>query len=63
MKKAYSAPRLFNHGNISEVTEANLTSNASDQIFGTQQGTVPGPGGSLDACVSRDIRKCQGADL
>jgi hypothetical protein len=66
MKRAYTTPRLVNHGSVSEITEANFANKNTDYIFGTVLGNNPppqGPGGSLDACVSKDIKKCEGANL
>ncbi|AFZ00938.1 lasso peptide [Calothrix sp. PCC 6303] len=64
MKTAYSSPRLINHGNVSQVTQANLANKTSDLLFGTVQGTVPGNGGSLDACIfPKNDSRCKGANL
>jgi hypothetical protein len=64
MKRAYSTPTLINYGSVSEITEANLSNKNDDFLFGTVQGTVPGNGGSLDACVfPKNNPKCKDANL
>jgi hypothetical protein len=59
MKKLYAAPRLLNHGTVSEITAESLDSNKSDFIYGTALGTQSGNGGSFDACVTQDLQTCR----
>ncbi|MBW4630354.1 MAG: lasso peptide [Iphinoe sp. HA4291-MV1] len=52
MKKTYEAPKLLNHGSISEITALTGGSNRTDFLFGTDgQTALSSSQGSLDACI------------
>ncbi|MDF5716550.1 MAG: lasso peptide [Rhizonema sp. NSF051] len=61
MKRTYKAPSLTSHGTVSKITAASLDSGKSDLLYGTSRGTVPGNGGSFDACVTADQESCRNA--
>ncbi|GAB1545532.1 hypothetical protein NUACC21_82080 [Scytonema sp. NUACC21] len=54
MKKVYEAPKLLNHGSISEITALTGGSTRTDFLFGANgQPTGITDQGSFDACIIR----------
>ncbi|MBW4630292.1 MAG: lasso peptide [Brasilonema octagenarum HA4186-MV1] len=60
MKKTYEAPRLTNHGNVSEITAFSFDSSKKDTYFGPPMASTPllSGTGSLDGCVKDSSGKC-----
>jgi len=52
MKKTYQAPKMLNHGSVSEITAFTGGVNRTDILFGTDgQPTGTTGHGSLDGCL------------
>ena len=58
MKRSYEAPKLINHGTVSNLTAASSESAPSDFVFGEQGEVIGTITGTLDACSFGDMRQC-----
>lgn len=53
MKKAYSTPKLTNHGDISVITNFTGVGNRQDTLFGP-----PGATTTVDSGIGSDFNSC-----
>lgn len=50
MKKTYSIPELYVHGNVQHLTSASVDSDRQDRIFNADGDQIGSDHGSLDQC-------------